>query len=78
MKRYAGGHVVEHPGASPSECGDTIGQYGIALQVLRTLGLWVGIAFTSFGIVSLFIPESAWSLLYLVGFPLLCLMLFVL
>ena len=78
MERYAGSHAVEHPRASPSERGDRIGQYGIALQVLRTLGLWVAIACTSFGIVSLFIPDSAWSLLYLVGFPLLCLMLFVL
>lgn len=78
MRRDAGGHVMDHPGASPSECGETIGQYGIALQVLRTLGLWVGIVLTSFGIASLFIPGSAWSLLYLVGFPLLCVMLFVL
>jgi hypothetical protein len=42
----------------------------------RTLVLWVAIGCTLFGFVSLFIPDSSGSLLYLVGFPLLCLMLF--
>ena len=76
VKQTAAGPVADRPGPGRSDGGDGFGQNGIALRVLRALGLWLAIAFTSFGIVSLFIADSAWSLLYLVGFPLLCLMLF--
>lgn len=44
--------------------------------LLHKLGLWIAVGCTLFGLVSLFIPDSAGSLLYLLGFPLLCLMLF--
>ncbi len=44
--------------------------------LVRKLVLWVAVGCTLFGIVSLFLPDPAGSLLYLVGFPLLCVMLF--
>ena len=44
--------------------------------LVRKLVLWVAVGCTLFGIVSLFLPDPAGSVLYLVGFPLLCVMLF--
>lgn len=75
-KRTAGGHGADQPGASLSHGREGGRHYGIALRALRALGLWLAIAFTAFGIVSLFNADTTWSLLYLVGFPLLCLVLF--
>ncbi len=76
MKEYASSHPVIRPEATPSHCGNSVGHYGRVLQVLRTLGLWAAIGCTAFGLVSLFTPEPTWSLLYLVGFPVLCMILF--
>lgn len=44
--------------------------------LIRKLALWVGIGCTLVGLVSMLIPDAGGSLFYLVGFPLLCLVLF--
>lgn len=44
--------------------------------IVRKLVLWVGIGCTVVGLVSMWLPHSGGSLLYLIGFPLLCLILF--
>jgi hypothetical protein len=44
--------------------------------LVRKLALWVGIGCTLVGLVSMLIPDAGGSLFYLVGFPLLCLVLF--
>lgn len=77
MKQYARSHPGIRPEASPSYRRNCTGQYGTVLHVLRTLGLWAAISCTAFGLVSLFASEPAWSVFYLVGFPVLCLILFV-
>jgi len=45
-------------------------------SLFRRLVLGVAVGCTSFGIVSIFMSNPAGSLLYLVGFPLLCVVLF--
>jgi hypothetical protein len=44
--------------------------------LVRNIILWAAIGCTMAGLVSMFIPDSAGTLLYLVGFPLLCVILF--
>lgn len=45
-------------------------------SLFRRLVLGVAVGCTSFGIVSIFMSDSTGSLLYLVGFLLLCVVLF--
>jgi hypothetical protein len=76
MKWVANSHVAKLPDASLPGWGDYIGQYGRGLRALRALVLCVAVGCMLFGLVSLFMPDSTWSVLYLIGFPLLCLILF--
>lgn len=46
------------------------------LAHMRRFILWAAVGCTLAGLLSMFVPDSGGSVLYLVGLPLLCLLLF--